>query len=312
MNVALLQPGKYEPLLARCRGTAPVRTAVIYPCSPAALEGACAAASAGLIAPVLVGPEETIRSLANEHRIGLERCEIVAAPSASLATMKGAELVRLGAVALLMKGSLHTDEFMAVLVSREGGLRQGRRISHSFVMDVPAYPRLLHITDAAVNIFPDLPTKRSIAQNCIDFARSLGVAQPKVAILSAVETLNPEIPSTIDAAALCKMVERGQIAGGLLDGPLSFDTAISAEAARSKGITSTVSGEPDILLVPNLEVGNMLFKQLQYLAGATAAGVVLGARVPIVLTSRADDARTRLLSTAVACASALGVGGSRW
>ncbi len=305
MNAAPLQAGKYEPLVARCRGAGPVRTAVIYPCSPAALEGACEAARAGLITPVFVGPEVTIRSLAGQHGIELGSWEIISAGSAAESAAKAAELARSGAVALLMKGSLHTDDLMSVLVSREAGLRIGRRFSHSFVMDVPTYPRLLHITDAAVNIFPDLKTKRDIAQNCIDFAHALGVVRPKVAILSAVETVNPDIPSTLDAAALCKMGDRGQITGAILDGPLAFDNAISAEAARIKGVISLVAGEPDILLVPNLETGNALFKQLQYLAGATAAGVVLGARVPVVLTSRADDARTRLLSTAVACASTL-------
>jgi phosphate acetyltransferase len=208
-------------------------------------------------------------------------------------------MARAGEVEALMKGSLHTDELMGAVVSREGGLRTGRRISHVFLMDVPAYPRLLLVTDAAVNIAPDVATKADIAQNAIDLARILGIAQPKVAILAAVETVNPAMSATVDAAMLCKMADRGQITGGLLDGPLAFDNAVSEEAARIKKIASPVAGRADILLVPDLEAGNMVAKQLQYLAGADSAGIVLGARVPIVLTSRADSVRTRLASAAV-------------
>jgi len=232
----------------------------------------------------------------------------VDAPGPREAAAQAAALARTGEVGLVIKGSLHTDEFMGVLVSKEGGLRAagGRRITHVFVMEIPGYPRLLSITDAAINIAPDLKTKRDIVQNAIDLARRLGVAVPKVGILAAVETVTPDMPSTLDAAALCKMADRGQIIGGVLDGPFAFDNAISADAARVKGIASPVSGAPDILVLPNIEAGNILFKALQYLAGATAAGVVVGARVPMVLTSRADDARTRLISTALACLAAGG------
>lgn len=263
--------------------------------------GAISAASAELIDPVLVGPSRLIREVADREGVDIGRYSIIDAPDAIAAAVRAAELARSGEAGMLMKGSLHTDELMSVLVSREAGLRTGRRISHVFVMDVPGHDRLFLITDAAVNITPDLPVKRDIVQNAIDLAHALGIARPRVALLSAVETVNPDIPSTIDAAALCKMADRGQITGAVLDGPLAFDNAISAKAAQTKGIASPVAGQPDILVVPALEAGNMLYKQLVYLSGALAAGIIMGARVPVVLTSRADTPRSRLASTAVAC-----------
>lgn len=291
----------FDPLLAICHAHGPRATAVVYPCSGEAIGGAMDSAHLGLIRAILVGPEPQIRALADANQIDLTGASFETAATPIEAARRAAALVGEGRASLLMKGSLHTDELMSVVVSREAGLRLDRRISHSFVMDIPAYPKLLHITDAAVNIAPDLKTKRDIAQNCIDLARILGVERPKVAILSAVETVTPGLPATADAAALCLMAERGEITGAELNGPLAFDNAISAEAARLKGIVSSVAGSPDILLVPGIEAGNILFKALCYLAGGRAAGVVLGARVPIVLTSRADDATTRLVSTMVAC-----------
>jgi phosphotransacetylase len=292
--------GKYEQLLARCQGMPAVATAVAHPCDDASLGAAVEAAHARLIAPILVGPAQKIRAVAKASGLEIDAYEIVDAPHSHAAAARAVELVRTGRAEMLMKGSLHTDELMSEVVKRETGLRTERRVSHVFVMDVPTYHKALSITDAAVNIFPTLDDKRDIVQNAIDFMRALGVERPRVAILSAVETVTTKIPSTIDAAALCKMADRGQIQGGILDGPLAFDNAISAEAARTKGIVSPVAGDPDIILVPDLEAGNMLAKNLTFLSRADAAGIVLGARVPIVLTSRADNERARLASCGVA------------
>jgi phosphate acetyltransferase len=292
--------GKYDQLLARCKGMPPVPTAVAHPCDDASLGAALEAARAGIIAPILVGPADRIRAVARAAGLDVTAHEIVDAPHSHAAAARAVELVRLGRAELLMKGSLHTDELMAEVVRREGGLRTERRVSHVFVMDVPTYHKPLLITDAAVNIAPTLDDKRDIVQNAIDIAQALGVGRPKVAVLSAVETVTTKIPSTIDAAALCKMADRGQIRGGVLDGPLAFDNAISAEAARTKGIVSPVAGDPDIVVVPDLEAGNMLAKNLTFLSRADAAGVVLGARVPIILTSRADNERARIASSGVA------------
>jgi phosphotransacetylase len=289
----------YEALLKRCRELQPISTAVAYPCEATALSGAIEAAEAGLITPILVGPAETIRKVAKETGLNIESylIEDVAEPKA--AAVKAVELVRAARAEMLMKGSLHTDDLLGAIVASATGLRAGRRISHAFVMSVPTYPKPLIISDAAINIAPTLEEKRDICQNAIDLARSLGRERPKVAILSAVETVTGKIPSTIDAAALCKMADRGQITGGILDGPLAMDNAISREAARTKGITSLVAGDADILIAPDLESGNILAKQLTFLANADAAGLVLGARVPIVLTSRADSVRVRMASCAV-------------
>ncbi|MDF0673658.1 MAG: phosphate acetyltransferase [Nitrospira sp.] len=292
--------GKYEALLARCKGMAAVPTAVAHPCDDASLGAVVEAAEAGIIIPILVGPAEKIRRVAKESALDITPYEIVDAPHSHAAAAGAVELVRLGRAKLLMKGSLHTDELMGEVVKRETGLRTARRISHVFVMDVPTYHKVFAVTDAAINIFPSLEDKADILQNAIDFFVALGWKQPKVAILSAVETINPKIPSTIEAAALCKMAERGQIHGGILDGPLAFDNAISVEAARIKKIDSPVAGNPDIVLVPDLEAGNMLVKNLTFLSRADGAAVVLGAKVPIILTSRADNQRTRMASCAVA------------
>ena len=292
--------GKYEQLLVRCRSMEPIPTAVVHPCESSALIGALEAGDKGLITPILVGPAAKIEEVARKSGITLGQTQIVDAPHSHGAAAKAVELVRQGKAELLMKGSLHTDELLGAVVARETGLRTGRRISHVFIMDIPTYHKVLIVTDAAINIAPGLEEKADICQNAIDLAVSLGVSTPKVAILAAVETINSKMPATIDAAALCKMAERGQITGGLLDGPLAFDNAISREAARVKGITSKVAGDPDILLVPDLEAGNMLAKQLSFLAKADSAGLVLGARVPIILTSRADSVRSRIASCAVA------------
>jgi phosphate acetyltransferase len=292
--------GKYEALLARCRGLEPVPTAVAHPCEETALAGAVEAGEQGLIRPILVGPAARIREIAKAHRIEIGPLQIVDAPHSHAAAAKAVELVRHGEAELLMKGSLHSDELLGAVVAKETGLRTGRRISHVFIMDVPTYHKVLVVTDAAINIAPSLEDKVDICQNAIDLAASLGLKRPKVAILAAVETVNSKMPATLDAAALCKMAERGQIRGGLIDGPLAFDNAISREAARIKGIVSDVAGDPDILLVPDLESGNMLAKQLSFLANADSAGLVLGARVPIILTSRADSVRSRIGSCAVA------------
>jgi phosphate acetyltransferase len=291
---------KYERLAAATRGLQRLATAVAYPCDESSLRGALEAAEAGFIAPILIGPQNKIGSLAQSLSLDVSAASIVDAPDSQAAAEKAVAIVRAGEAELLMKGSLHSDELLAAVTRRDMGLRTGRRISHVFVMDVPTHAQTLFITDAAVNIAPDLIAKRDIIQNAIDLYAGLGLGTPKVAILSAVETINPSIPSTIEAAALCKMAERGQITGGELDGPLAFDNAISPEAARIKGIKSQVAGHAQILVVPDLEAGNMLAKNLTFLAGADAAGIVLGARVPIILTSRADNVRTRMASCAVA------------
>jgi phosphotransacetylase len=292
--------GKYEQLLKRCRSLEPVPTAVAHPCEQSALTGAIEAGADGLIVPILVGPADKIKEVAAKSGLDLSKAKIVDAPHSHASAAKAVELVRKGEAELLMKGSLHTDELLGAVVARETGLRTGRRISHVFIMDVPTYHKVLVVTDAAINIAPALEDKVDICQNAIDLARSLGVEKPKVAILAAVETVTTKMPATIDAAALCKMADRGQIRDGVLDGPLAFDNAISKEAARIKGIRSEVAGDPDILLCPDLESGNMLAKQLSFLANADSAGLVLGARVPIILTSRADNVRSRIASAAVA------------
>jgi len=298
-EVILRRNDGFAKLLQQCLGLPPVTCAIIHPCDRDSLLGPIEAARRGLIIPVLVGPEAKIRAVAKAEGADITPYRIVTTEHSTAAAERGVAMARAGEVEALMKGSLHTDELMAAVVPSATGLRTARRVTHVFVMDVPTYPKLLLVTDAAVNIFPDLEAKVDIVQNAIDLARVLGIEKPKVAILSAVETINPKIQSTLDAAALCKMADRGQITGGILDGPLAFDNAISAEAARTKKILSPVAGHADILLVPDMEAGNMLAKQLQYLAGADAAGIVLGARVPIVLTSRADSVRTRLASIAV-------------
>jgi phosphate acetyltransferase len=296
----LRQHQKYERLIAATKSLPALVTAVAHPCDETSLRGALEAAEAGIIAPILVGPKSRIRALAQRLAIDTAGTEVVDAPHSQAAAEKTVELVRTGKAELVMKGSLHSDELLAAVTRRETGLRTGRRISHVFVMDVPTHAQTLFITDAAVNIAPDLMAKRDIVQNAIDLYAGLGLGTPKVAILSAVETVNPSIPSTIDAAALCKMADRGQITGGELDGPLAFDNAISPEAVRIKGIKSPVAGQAQILVVPDLEAGNMLAKNLSFLSNADAAGIVLGARVPIILTSRADNVRTRMASCAVA------------
>ena len=292
--------GKYEALLERCRSLAPVPTAVAHPCEASALAGPVEAAQKKLIVPILVGPANKIAEIAKSANIDLRGLEIIDAPHSHAVAEQAVALVREGRAEVLMKGSLHTDELLSAVVSREKGLRTGRRISHAFLMDVPTYHKALIVTDAAINIAPTLEDKVDICQNAIDLAIALGVKTPKVAILAAVETVNSKMPATIDAAALCKMAERGQIKGGMLDGPLAFDSAISKEAAKTKGIYSEVAGDPDILLVPDLEAGNILAKQLSFLANADSAGLVLGTRVPVILTSRADSVRSRIASCAVA------------
>lgn len=289
----------YSRLLKSCEGLPAVPCAVVYPCDRDSLVGPIEAAKRNLITPILVGPESKIREAARTADIDISPYRIVNTEDSHSAAEKAVAMARTGEVEALMKGSLHTDELMGAVVPSATGLRTNRRISHAFLMDVPTYPRPLIVTDCAINISPGLKEKVDIVQNAIDLVRMLGLNQPKVAILSAVETVNPDIPSTLEAAALCKMADRKQITGGILDGPLAFDNAVNEEAARTKKIDSPVAGKADILLVPDLEAGNMLAKQLQYLAGADAAGIVLGTRVPIVLTSRADTVRTRLASAAV-------------
>lgn len=290
----------YEALIEQTKEIPSIPTVVVHPCDRTSLVGVIEADKEGIISPILVGPRQRIEDVAKKHKLDISPYEIVDAPHSHASADTGVALMREARGEILMKGSLHTDEIMGAVVSRESGLRTERRVSHVFAMDTASYPKPLYITDAAINIFPDLDTKRDIVQNAIDLTRALGIEQPRVAILSAVETVTPKIPSTIDAAALCKMADRGQITGGLLDGPLALDNAISPEAARIKGIESPVAGQADILLVPDLEAGNMLAKNLSFLSGAAAAGIVIGARVPIVLTSRADSAQTRLASCAVA------------
>jgi phosphate acetyltransferase len=304
-NESATGSGKYELLIERTKGITAIPTAVAHPCDEVSLGAAVEGAQMGIITPLLVGPEQKIRAVEQRFGLDLSPYEIIDAPHSHGAAARAVELVRLGRAELLMKGSLHTDELLGEVVKRETGLRTARRISHVFIMDVPTYHKPLMITDAAVNIAPTLEEKRDILQNAIDLAQALGLERPKVAILSAVETVNPKIPTTIEAAALCKMAERGQITGAILDGPLAFDNAISAEAARIKGIDSPVAGDVDILLVPDLEAGNMLAKNLTFLSRADAAGIVLGARVSIILTSRADNERTRLASCAVAALYAM-------
>jgi len=289
----------FAKILRRCEGIPPVRCAIVHPCDRDSLLGAVEAAKRGLIEPVLVGPEDKIRAVALGQGVDLSPYRIISTEHSHEAAEKAVALARAGEVEALMKGSLHTDELMAAVVPSATGLRTARRVSHVFIMDVPAYPRMLLVTDAAINIAPCARDKADIVQNAIELAHVLGIEQPRVAILAAVETVNPDMQATVDAAMLCKMADRGQITGGVLDGPLGFDNAISEEAARTKKIVSPVAGKADILLVPDLEAGNMVAKQLQYLAGADSAGIVLGTRVPIVLTSRADSVRTRLASTAV-------------
>jgi phosphate acetyltransferase len=291
---------KYEALIYSAHALAPVRVAVAHPCDETSLRGAVEAAEARIIKPTLVGPEARIRALAQSLKLDISPFTLVDAPHSHAAAAKAVELVRRGEADALMKGSLHTDELLAEVVNKDTGIRTERRISHVFIMDVPTYPKALFITDAAVNIFPTLEEKVDIVKNAIDLAHALYIEQPKVAILSAVETITSKIPSTIDAAALCKMADRGQITGALLDGPLALDNAINREAATIKHINSAVAGDADILLVPDLEAGNMLAKELTFLADADAAGIVLGARVPIILTSRADNVRARMASCAVA------------
>ncbi len=298
--IATTGSGKYEALLARCRGLDAVPTAVAHPCEETALAGAVEAGRLGLIRPILVGPAGRIRELASRHGIDIAALELVDAPHSHAAAERAVALVRAGNAEILMKGSLHSDELLGAVLDGTAGLRTGRRLSHVFVMDVPTYHKVLVVTDGGINIAPGLEEKADICRNAIDLVRTLGVGRPKVAVLAAVETVSSKMPATIDAAALCKMAERGQITGGLVDGPLAFDNAISADAARTKGIESAVAGDPDILLAPDLEAGNMLAKQLSFLARADSAGLVLGARVPIVLTSRADSVRSRIGSCAIA------------
>jgi phosphate acetyltransferase len=298
-EIILRRNDGFSQLFKRCQGATPVICAVVHPCDRDSLLGPIEAAKRGLIDPVLVGPEHRIRAVADAEGVDLSPYRIVAAEHSHAAAQQAVAMARAGEVESLMKGSLHTDELMGAVVASATGLRTDRRVSHVFVMDVPAYPRLLLVTDAAINIAPSARDKVHIVQNAIDLAPVLGIDPPRVAILAAVETVNPDMQATVDAAMLCKMADRGQITGGILDGPLAFDNAVSEEAAKTKKIVSPVAGRADILLLPDLEAGNMVAKQLQYMAGADAAGIVLGARVPIVLTSRADSVRTRLASAAV-------------
>jgi phosphate acetyltransferase len=291
---------KYQRLLAAARERPPVTTAVVHPCDPVSLESAVEAMRMGLIQPTLVGPAAKIHAAAQKAGLDIVALPLVDAAHSHDAADKGVALVREAKVEALMKGSLHTDELMGAVVARETGIRTARRISHCFVMDVPSHPDALIITDAAVNIAPTLEDKVDIVQNAIDLAKALRIEEVRVAILSAMETVNPKVPSTVEAAALCKMADRGQITGALIDGPLALDNAISLEAAQTKQIVSSVAGRANVLVVPDLEAGNMLAKSLSFLAGADAAGIVLGARVPIILTSRADSLLTRLASCAVA------------
>jgi phosphotransacetylase/acyl dehydratase len=299
-QIRVLRHERLEAIIRRAAEGPALSTAIVHPTDTLALHAAFEAARAGLIVPVLVGPRPLIEAAAREAGVSLEGVEIIDAPTPPEAAARAVQLVREAKAELLMKGALHTDELMHAVVDPVAGLNIGRRISHVYMMDVPGYDRPLLITDAAINIAPSLEEKRDIIQNAIELAQAMGVARPRVAVLSAIETINPKIRSTLDAAALCKMADRGQITGGIVDGPLAFDNAVSAEAAREKHIVSEVAGRADILVVPDLEAGNMLAKQLTFLAGADAAGVVLGARVPIILTSRADSERTRIASAAVA------------
>ena len=291
---------KYRRLIEACEALPAMPTAVVHPCDESSLEGAMGAAKIGLIVPILVGPPARILATAAACGIDLSGVEIVHAEHSEAAAAAAVKLVREGRAEALMKGSLHTDELMGAVVRREIGLRTSRRVSHCFVMDVPGHPDVLIITDAAINIAPTLEDKVDILQNAIDLAHALNFPEVRVAILSAMETVNPKVPSTIEAAALCKMVDRGQVTGAIVDGPLALDNAIDLDAARIKKIDSPVAGRANVLLVPDLEAGNMLAKSLSFLADADAAGIVLGARVPIILTSRADSELSRLASCAVA------------
>jgi phosphate acetyltransferase len=291
---------KYEKLIARAKEVPPSTTIVVHPCDETSLRGPVEAAEAGIIKPIFVGPAAKVKAVAQQHKLDIGKYELVDVEHSDAAAIKGVEMIRAGKAELLMKGSLHTDELMRAVTASATGLRTARRISHVFIMDVPSHPDTLIVTDAAINIAPDLDVKRDIVQNAIDLFVQVGMGTPRVAILSAVETVTPKIPSTIEAAALCKMADRGQITGGILDGPLAFDNAVDPEAARIKGIKSEVAGRAQILVVPNLEAGNMLAKNLIFLSKADAAGLVLGARVPIILTSRADSVRTRMASCAIA------------
>ena len=291
---------KYERLIARAKQIRPSSVAVAHPCDQTSLDGAVDAARLGLIAPILVGPAARIRQVASEFKLDISALPIVETEHSHASAQRSVELVREGKAEVLMKGSLHTDELMSAVVKADGGLRTVRRLSHCFVMDVPGRQEPLIITDAAVNITPTLADKVDILQNAIDLAHVLGFAEVRVAILSAVETVNPKIPTTVEAGALCKMADRGQITGAILDGPLALDNAISPAAATIKHLSSPVAGRANVILVPDLEAGNMLAKSLTFLANADAAGIVLGARVPIVLTSRADSVLARLASCAVA------------
>ena len=290
---------KYEKLIVAAKGVPPATTIVVHPCDESSLRGVIEAADIGIIRPILVGPAKKIRDVATTHGFDISKFEIVDAPHSEAAAARAVEMIHAGKGEALMKGSLHTDELMRSVTAKTTGLRTERRISHVFVMDVPNYANTLFITDAAINIFPDLDCKRDIIQNAIDLFTQIGLGVPKVAILSAVETVTTKIPSTVEAAALCKMADRGQITGGIIDGPFAFDNAIDKEAARIKGIKSPVAGDAQILVVPDLEAGNMLAKNLTFMAKADCAGIVLGARVPIILTSRADSLRARLASCAV-------------
>ena len=290
----------FSKILAQAENLEPIATAVVFPLSEVSLRGACEAAELRLIAPTLIGPAHELAVLADNLKLDISPFKIVDTESDEKAALTGVRLCRSGEAEALMKGSLHTDHLMHAVMNDESGLRTARRISHVFVLDVPTYPRMLLITDAAINIYPKLDDKIDIVQNAVDLAQVLGIGEPKVAILSAVETVTSKIVSTIDAAALCKMADRGQITGCIIDGPLAFDNAVNLKAAEIKHIHSPVAGRADILVVPDLEAGNMLAKQLEYLAEAEAAGIVLGARVPIILTSRADSAKSRLASSAIA------------
>ncbi len=305
-NIRAISPGaqppgsKYDRLIGRAKTVAAAKTVIVYPCDESSLRGATEAAALGIISPILVGPRAKINEVARAHNLDIGKFEIADVAQPEVAAARGVELIREGRGELLMKGSLHTDELMRAVTASATGLRTARRISHVFIMDVPTHSETLFISDAAINIFPDLDAKRDIIQNAIDLFTQTGLGTPRVAILSAVETVTSKIPSTIDAAALCKMADRKQITGGILDGPLAFDNAIDPEAARIKGIESAVAGRAQILIVPDLEAGNMLAKNLVYLSKADSAGLVLGARVPIVLTSRADSVRSRMASCAAA------------
>lgn len=291
---------KYERLIARCKELPPTPTAVAHPCDESSLRGALEAAEMGILTPILVGPRGKIESVAQQFNLDISAYTLIDAEHSVAAAAAAVQLVREGKAEMLMKGSLHSDELMGAVVRSSTGLRTGRRISHAFIMDVPSLDRAIIVTDAAINIFPTLEDKKHIIQNAIDLSIALGFPKPKVAILSAMETVNPDIPSTVEAAALCKMADRKQITGGLLDGPLALDNAIDLNAARIKKIDSPVAGMADILIAPDLEAGNMLAKSLTFMADADAAGIVLGARVPIILTSQADSVMTRLASCAIA------------